>query len=1841
MIQTSPTGSFARFVRAVVLFGTACCVGLLFGAPVNDNFASAALISGSNVVIDTSNYGASKETGEPNHAGDAGGRSVWWKWVAPSSGQVGLTTMGSNFDTLLAVYTGTAVNALTGVASDDESGGRNTSLLTFAATAGTTYWIAVDGYFGDYGAIHLTLNFPLARPANDNFANAALISGANAQIDATNVYATKETGEPDHGWDSGGHSVWWKWVAPSSGMVEVNTMGSNFDTLLAVYTGSAVGALTLIAGDDESGVANTSALAFPAVAGTTYWIAVDGYYYDVGTIKLNLISPAVPPANDQFANATPIGGKHVHVIGRSIAASKETAEPNHGGTIGGRSVWWKWVAPVNGRTSVDTYGSTFDTVLAVYTGSAVNALTLVAQNDDSPYDSTSAVSFNATAGTTYWIAVDGYYFSSYGPDAGLVRLTLASPTDPPANDTFANAILITGSSATVTGSNVYATKQPLEPAHAGDYGGGSVWWKWVAPAGGLTALTTVGSSFDTLLAVYTGASVDALTLVAADDQSGGYNTSALAFNATAGTTYWIAVDGYYGDWGSILLSLTSPVSPPANDFFANAALITGSSAHLDGTNQFATSETGEPAHDYYTAQRSVWWKWVAPSTGLVGIDTVGSNFDTILAVYTGSAVNALTVVAADDEAGGSHTSALAFNATSGTTYWIAVDGYYGATGAIRLNLALPLPAPANDAFANATLISGSVAHILATNLAATKETGEPNHAGSFGGHSVWWKWVAPANGTVAVDTIGSYVDTVLGVYTGTTVNALTTIASDDDSGGYYTSALRFSAVAGTTYMIGVDGYGGETGPIRLNLVFPADAPANDAFASAALISGSTAQVMGTNLFATNEPGEPIHTGYPGGHSVWWKWVASGNGVVALNTLGSTFDTQLAVYTGSAVNGLSLVAGNDDFFDLFISGLAFNATSGTTYYIAVDGYGGRAGNILLNLGFAAAAPANDQFANAALITGSSAHLDGSNVMASAQAGEPVHAGFTGGHSVWWKWVAPSSGIATVDTIGSGFDTLLGVYTGTAVDNLVPIAQDDESGGGGTSALAFNATSGATYFIAVDGYRGMMGAVHLNLSFPATAPANDNFANAIAMSGTQAHVSGSSVGATKETGEPDHAGNGGGHSVWWKWVAPARGVVELRTFGTMLDTLLAVYTGTAVNGLTLVAQNDDFAGPGSNASVLAFAPTSGTTYWIAVDGYAGASGKIELDLSYPLGVPAGGNNAPTISDIADQSIAVGGTTGALAFTVGDAETAAASLTVSGSSSNTTLVPNANIVFGGSGASRTVTVAPASGQSGSAVITVTVSDGALTASDTFTLTVAGSNTAPTISDIADQAVNEDTPTGALAFTVGDAQTAAGSLTVSGSSSNITLVPNSAITFGGSGANRTVTVTPAANQSGTATITVTVSDGSLSASDTFVLTVNAVNDVPTISSISNQFIAPGGNTGALAFTVGDAETAAGSLVVSGTSSNTTLVPNANIVFGGSGANRTVTVTPTAAQTGTANITLTVNDGVATATSNFTLTVSSGANITLQPISQIVVTGSSATFTVTANGAGTLSYLWYYTPVGSSTPQAMSDVTGRFSGTHTATLTISNVVLTDAGDYVCVVTDNSGPTTSTAAQLSVFDRLVKIVSQTGTPGATVVVPVQLIAHGNENALGFSVNFDATQLTYVSAAAGAQATDATLNTNSTQAASGKLGFALAKPSGAVWSAGAQELVKITFTIGSGVANATILPLTFGDTPVFREISSATAEALAGGYVTGNVTAFSGYEADMNGNGAVTITDWVKVGRIVAGLDPVPTGVDFMKADCAPRSSFGNGALSITDWVQAGRYAAGLDPLTVVGGPAAP
>jgi uncharacterized repeat protein (TIGR01451 family) len=135
--------------------------------------------------------------------------------------------------------------------------------------------------------------------------------------------------------------------------------------------------------------------------------------------------------------------------------------------------------------------------------------------------------------------------------------------------------------------------------------------------------------------------------------------------------------------------------------------------------------------------------------------------------------------------------------------------------------------------------------------------------------------------------------------------------------------------------------------------------------------------------------------------------------------------------------------------------------------------------------------------------------------------------------------------------------------------------------------------------------------LNL-LEAARPANDAFINRVALSGNSASASGTSLLATKETGEPNHAGNAGGHSVWWKWTATSAGQLSVNTHGSGFDTLLAAYTGTGVSALTPIASNDNDGTSGGASSIL-LQVQPGTEYELAVDGSNGVAGNAILNLS----------------------------------------------------------------------------------------------------------------------------------------------------------------------------------------------------------------------------------------------------------------------------------------------------------------------------------------------------------------------------------------------------------------------------------------------------------------------------------------------------------------------------------------------------------------------------------------------------------------------------------------------------
>jgi Divergent InlB B-repeat domain/Fibronectin type III domain/Bacterial Ig domain len=352
-------------------------------------------------------------------------------------------------------------------------------------------------------------------------------------------------------------------------------------------------------------------------------------------------------------------------------------------------------------------------------------------------------------------------------------------------------------------------------------------------------------------------------------------------------------------------------------------------------------------------------------------------------------------------------------------------------------------------------------------------------------------------------------------------------------------------------------------------------------------------------------------------------------------------------------------------------------------------------------------------------------------------------------------------------------------------------------------------------------------------------------------------------------------------------------------------------------------------GASTSATISNLVEGTTYYFAATAYnvLGMESAFSGEASYT--VPGVGNQPPTLDPLNDLALNenAGQQTVNLSGISSGSTNENQTLTVTAASSNPGLIPNPSVTYSSPNTTGTLKFTPAANASGSATITVTVNDGGASnniISRAFLVTVNWVNQTPTLDPLGNRTVNENAGqqtvnlSGITSGAINENQV----LTVTATSGNPGLIPNPSVTYSSPSTTGTLKFTPAANAHGSATITVTVNDGGASnniISRAFTVTVNSP---PTITAIPDQTIATNSSTGALAFVIGDVETSAGSLTLQAASSATGLIPVNRIVFGGSGANRTATLTPLTGQTGTATITITVSDGTASTSTSFHLTV-------------------------------------------------------------------------------------------------------------------------------------------------------------------------------------------------------------------------------------------------------------------------------------------------------------------------------
>ncbi|MBM3836150.1 MAG: hypothetical protein FJ403_23395 [Verrucomicrobia bacterium] len=294
---------------------------------------------------------------------------------------------------------------------------------------------------------------------------------------------------------------------------------------------------------------------------------------------------------------------------------------------------------------------------------------------------------------------------------------------------------------------------------------------------------------------------------------------------------------------------------------------------------------------------------------------------------------------------------------------------------------------------------------------------------------------------------------------------------------------------------------------------------------------------------------------------------------------------------------------------------------------------------------------------------------------------------------------------------------------------------------------------------------------------------------------------------------------------------------------------------------------------------------------------------------------------------------------------------------------------------------------------------------------------------------------------------------------------------------------------------------------------------------------------------------------------------------------------------------------------------------IIVPPGNQTVLSGKDVTFSVLAAGTAPLAYQW------------LKDGTAIKSATDPV-LTLTAVKFSDAGSYAVQVSNPAGTTTA-AASLTVGP-VVQLVG-TNTSGGLFSIPVQVTAAGGENAFGFSLSFDTTIMKFTNAVVGTGAVGAGMNINTNQLSTGKLGVALALPSGTSLSQGQFEIAVINF-ICTNISVSTESSVKFDDKPLAKQVSDVKANILTAAFKDGTLNVVSGVEGDTDSDGLISVVDVTKIGRIAARIDV--TGMTnglLQRADCAPLSTKGDGKIGIDDWVQAGRFAAGLDAKIDAGG----
>lgn len=395
-------------VLATLMFAAGAC-----GQSLQDLFANRETTTNATGQLQQTNHNATVEAGEPNHGGKVGGHSLWISWVAPTNGVVRFETKASGFDTLLAAYQSNPTNGSTfadlreAARADDSEGFEEESEIEFGVFTGERYEIAVDGYFGAVGKVELSWKFdPLPVPPAKVLASPPDRSVNLNETVSLNVTVTNAANS-QFNWYFNGNEIP---SAVSTNLVIANFQAANVGRYKFRVSSDGVHYFSIPTEIqiNTDGASNT--LAQPKFRDTPATPLIGAN--EGGSSSLRVLNRAASGGGITTMGVGVVRGYNGSQIFNTTYAVTDPLEPPHCGVGGGNAYWLLYQAPTNGTLTLNTVGSTYDTVLETYTYNGAltsyqDLITLACANDSFGTNGPAQVQIPVVKARQYIVSVNG------------------------------------------------------------------------------------------------------------------------------------------------------------------------------------------------------------------------------------------------------------------------------------------------------------------------------------------------------------------------------------------------------------------------------------------------------------------------------------------------------------------------------------------------------------------------------------------------------------------------------------------------------------------------------------------------------------------------------------------------------------------------------------------------------------------------------------------------------------------------------------------------------------------------------------------------------------------------------------------------------------------------------------------------------------------------------------------------------------------------------------------------------------------------------------------------------------------------------------------------------------------------------------------------------------------------------------------------------------------------------------------------------------------------------------------------------------------------------------------